>query len=73
MLYSINNWCALHSGGCGDSGRLSKAEIKALKVYQPSLKLYADPQQVQQTLDWVNSTVAARRQKAADGSPQHAV
>jgi tRNA dimethylallyltransferase len=51
-----------HEGGCGDSGRLDKATQKALKQYNPSLKLYNDDGRCEGTLQWVREAVQQPRE-----------
>ena len=73
----LAGWAApVHQGGCGDSGRLSKAEVDALKRYLPPLNLYckggdavrATMQEAQRLADQLRAQRAQQRnEQQADG------
>lgn len=50
----------LGCGGCGDSGRLSKDEKRALKSYVAQLQLFKDKAVVARVLEWVEANVLGK-------------
>ena len=53
--------CARMAGASGEEGRLSDAETRQMKRYQPELHIFSDPQECSKITQWAAQSFQLKR------------